>query len=83
MDSKYVFVTSYSFVACGQKQFTKREWHRECVEISFEGVSVLAPRAYHEWLVMTYGEDYMTPPSVKDRIGHNAISRFSIEEVGR
>ena len=81
MSPKYGDVTSYSFVVCGQKQFTKREWHFDCVEISFEGISVLAPRAYHEWLVMTYGDDYMTPPPVKDQVGHNEISRFSIEEL--
>lgn len=83
MSSKYKFVTSYSFVACRQKQFTKREWHYDCVEIPFEKIDVLAPRAYHEWLSMTYGDDYMVPPPVTEQIGHNEISKFSVEEVER
>lgn len=81
MDFKYENVTSYSFVKCGQKEYTKRKWHYDSIEISFEEVKVLAPRAYHEWLIMTYGEDYMMPPPKEERVGHNEISKLCIEEV--
>lgn len=81
MDQKYNNVTSYSFVKLGQKEYTKRSWHYDCIEIPFEGLLVYAPRAYHEWLTMTYGEDYMTPPPITERVGHNEISKLCIEEV--
>lgn len=80
-DSKYELVTSYAFVDPRQKTFIKREWHTDLIEIKFENLNVFVPAKYHEWLVMSYGEDYMTPPPEKDRVVHNVISRYSIEEV--
>ncbi len=80
MDDKFKYVTSYSFVKVGQKQFTEKEWHIDCVELCFEGHMFSAPREYHKWLVMTYGEDYMMLPPENKRFGHNKISKFYIEE---
>lgn len=78
--NKYNYVTSYSFVRCGQKQFTERIWHTDCVEVKFEGKLFFAPKEYEKWLSMTYGEDYMLPPPEEKRVGHNKISDFYIKE---
>lgn len=39
-------------------------------EIEFEGHKFMAFSDTHSYLSMVYGEDYMTPPPEKDRVGH-------------
>ena len=79
--AKYDNVTCYSFVRLFQKEFTKRKWHNDCIEIQFEGRKFFAPREFHQWLVMSYGDNYITPPPPEKRFGHNEISELYIKEV--
>lgn len=39
----------------------KKEWFDETVYLPFESIKIPAPKNYHEVLVKTYHEDYMTP----------------------
>lgn len=52
----------------GSKEETigfQKEWFEETCEIEFEGLTVKAPVKTHEFLVHSFGEDYMTPPPVE------------------
>lgn len=49
-----------------------RDRFDEMTEIVFEGRSFKALKDIHSYLVMVYGEDYMTPPPVSKRKMHNA-----------
>ena len=40
-----------------------------CIGV-FEGVEVILPQKYHEYLTNLYG-DYMTPPPPEKQIGHH------------
>ena len=51
----------------------------EYTEIELEGKNYMANKRYHEFLVMEYGKDYMTPPPVKDRHPGHVKFRKSIE----
>ena len=77
-DNRYTQLCTYAFVKDNPKKLMKRNWHRDRVEIEFEGRKFFAPKAYKEWLTYTYGKDYMTPPPIDKQIGDNAISYFCI-----
>lgn len=51
----------------------------EYTEIELEGKNYMVNKRYHEFLVMEYGENYMTPPPVKDRHPGHVKFRKSIE----
>lgn len=52
----------------------------EYTEIELEGKHYMVNKRYREFLTMEYGEDYLTPPPMKDRHpGHEQI-RVSIEK---
>ncbi len=46
-----------------------KEYLRETVPLTFEGIQVMAPNGYHEILTQMYG-DYMTPPPPSERQTH-------------
>ena len=52
----------------------KNEWMEDIMDIEFEGILVKAPVKTHEILVHSYGEDYMTPPPVEQRIPKHPAS---------
>lgn len=52
----------------------KKEWMEDIMDIEFEGILVKAPVKTHEILVHSYGEDYMTPPPVEQRIPKHPAS---------
>lgn len=57
-------------LAWGAKKETigfNREWFEETCDIEFEGLTVKAPAKTHEFLVHSFGEDYMTPPPIEKR----------------
>lgn len=45
----------------------QREWFQNTRDIRFEGIVVKAPVKTHEFLVHSYGDDYMTPPPENER----------------
>lgn len=45
----------------------QREWLEDTCDIQFEGITVKAPVKTHEFLVHSFGEDYMTPPPPSER----------------
>lgn len=51
----------------------------EYSDIELEGKKYMVNKRYHEFLVMEYGEKYMTPPPVKDRHPGHVKFRKSIE----
>ena len=48
-------------------------------EIELEGKNYMVNKRYHEFLVMEYGKNYMTPPPIKDRHPGHEKFRKSIE----
>ena len=53
-------------------------WYGEGTELSFEGMTVIAPREYDRWLTMAYG-DYMKLPPPDEQIGHHYVSCFDLK----
>lgn len=47
----------------------KKIWFTNRCYIEFEGNKYQAPEDYHGFLVHSFGEDYMTPPPVAERVG--------------
>lgn len=45
----------------------QKEWLEDTCDIQFENIIVKAPVKTHEFLVHSFGEDYMTPPPKKER----------------
>lgn len=45
----------------------QKEWLEETCDIEFEGITVRAPVKTHEFLVHSFGEDYMIPPPENER----------------
>lgn len=58
-------------LAWGDKKETigfQKEWFENTRDIEFEGLIVRAPVKTHEFLVHSFGENYMTPPPENERI---------------
>ena len=56
--------------AWGKKEIMPGEWFGEGTVLSFEGMEVMGPVRYHEYLSQLYG-DYMQLPPVEKRVGHH------------
>ena len=56
-----------------------KKYMDEYIEIELEGKNYMVNKRYREFLVMEYGENYMTPPPVKDRRPSHEKFRKSIE----
>ncbi len=57
----------------------QREWFEDICEIEFEGISVKAPKKTHEFLVFSFGEDYMTPPPVEKRKPNHTATYIKLD----
>ena len=78
----------------GKKQFIHRsnDSYRGCTyildnkymdgytEIELEGKKYMVNKRYHEFLIMEYGENYLTPPPMEDRHPGHERFRKSIEK---
>lgn len=51
------------------------------VNLPFEGMELMVSSNYKEMLTIDYGEDYMTPPPVNQRGGHDNIVRAVCEKM--
>lgn len=56
--------------AWGIKEIAPVEWFGEGVAVTFEGMEVIAPTGYHNWLTQVYG-DYMQLPPEEKRVAHH------------
>ena len=56
--------------AWGQKEVVPKEYFGTGTKGTFEGVEVILPQKYHEYLTALYG-DYMTPPLPEKRGAHH------------
>lgn len=54
------------------KRMPKSYFSGEPAQVLFEGELYPAPKKYHEYLTLLYG-DYMTPPPEKDRATHDGL----------
>lgn len=51
------------------------------VDMPFEGTQMRVSGFYEEMLLMDYGKDYMTPPPIEQRGGHDDIVRVVCEKM--
>ena len=42
----------------------------EPVKLDFEGIKLNCPKKYKDYLKAIYGENYMTPPLIEQRVPH-------------
>lgn len=52
-----------------EKEVFPKEWMDGYIELTFEGIKVMALKDYDKWLTMRYG-DYMKLPPVEEQISH-------------
>lgn len=74
---KYIHRSNDSYRGC--TYILDRHYMDDYAEIELEGKNYMVNKRYHEFLVMEYGENYMTPPPVKDRHPGHVKIRKSIE----
>lgn len=65
--------------AWGDKEIVPAEWYGEGTELTFEGMTVRAPKEYDRWLTQVYG-DYMQLPPEEKRIPHHFVDAFDLEK---
>ncbi len=72
--------------AWGAKEIVPAHWYGEGTHVTFEGMTVRAPREYVSWLTQVYG-DYMQLPPEDKRIPHHFVADFdltrSFRDAGR
>ncbi len=75
--------TSYSFDGVGEHidhGVFRYEWLGKPKYMEFCGHMLPVPSDTHNYLIFSYGEDYMTPPPEKDRISNHMIARLKLPE---
>lgn len=63
----------------GEKEIVPEEWYGEGCELSFEGITVKAPKAYDKWLTQVYG-DYMKLPPKEKQVSHHDTSIIDLDK---
>lgn len=64
--------------AWGEREIVPKEWYAEGVELTFEGLNVIAPKEYDKWLTQVYG-DYMQLPPKEKRVGHHYVEVIDLD----
>ena len=49
----------------GKREIARVEWFGKGIAVKFEGMEVIAPVGYHEWLTQVYGNYMQLPPEEK------------------
>jgi len=75
---KYIHRSNDSFRGC--KYIFDNKYMKGYTQIELEGKNYLVNKRYHEFLIMEYGEDYLTPPPEKDRHPGHEQFRKSIKK---
>ena len=65
--------------AWGQKEIVPAQWYGEGAVLQFEGMEVIAPIQYHDWLTQVYG-DYMQLPPIEKRVGHHYADVIDLDK---
>lgn len=65
--------------AWGEKEVVPAVWFGEGVDVSFEGISVKAPREYDKYLTQLYG-NYMEFPPIEKRVSHHYVDVIDLEK---
>ncbi len=65
--------------AWGNKEIVPKEWYGDGMTVKFEGLDVLAPAQYHNWLTQVYG-DYMQLPPEEKRVGHHYVDVIDLNQ---
>lgn len=65
--------------AWGQKEIVPADWYGAGTPVMFEGMELMAPEKYHNWLTQVYG-DYMQLPPVEKRVGHHYTDVIDLEK---
>ena len=65
--------------AWGAKEIVPAHWYGEGTDVTFEGLTVRAPKEYASWLTQVYG-DYMQLPPEEKRIPHHFVDAFDLEK---
>ena len=74
---KYIHRSNDSYRGC--TYILDSHYMDEYTEIELEGKKYMVNKRYHEFLVMEYGNNYMTPPPAEDRHPGHLKFRKSIE----
>ncbi len=74
---KYIHRSNDSYRGC--KYIFDNKYMEGYSDIELEGKQYMVNNRYHEFLVMEYGENYLTPPPMKDRHPGHEVFRKSIE----
>ena len=67
LTGKRAFIHRSNDAYVGVSYVFDSEYMNSYTEIELEGFSFMAPKRYKEFLIRNYGENYMIPPSEKDR----------------
>ena len=61
----------------GEREVMPLDWYGEGAMLSFEGLTVTAPKEYEKWLTQVYG-DYMSLPPVEKRVTHHFTEKIDV-----
>lgn len=75
---KYIHRSNDSYRGC--TYILDNKYMDGYAEIELEGKNYMVNKRYHEFLIMEYGENYLTPPPMKDRHPGHVKFRKSIEK---
>lgn len=75
---QYIHRSNDSYLGC--TYILDNKYMDGYAEIELEGKNYMVNKRYHEFLVMEYGENYLTPPPMEDRQPKHAQFRKSIEK---
>ena len=59
--------------AGGVKDIMPTAWYEEGVPLTFEGLTVTAPKEYDKWLTQAYGDYMQLPPVEKRKMIHEVL----------
>lgn len=63
----------------GQREIMPADWYGQGTELEFEGVKVMAPAQYHQYLSQMYG-NYMQMPPVEKQVSHHLANVIDAEK---
>lgn len=75
---EYIHRSNDSYLGC--TDILDNKYMDEYTEIELEGKKYMVNKRYHEFLIMSYGENYLTPPPMNDRRPGHEQFRKSIEK---
>ena len=52
------------------RELVPSDYFGKPIKLDFEGIELKCPNKYKDYLKAIYGEDYMTPPPIKQRVSH-------------